>query len=266
MNYQEINKMIELARKNQLSVDNNNASGLLLAYGLDIYLEFYLNHRTSPSGTVYNHDGYHTVAHDFNVVLNAFEIAVSHELTAEVEKIKLLLLGALFHDFWHTQCIQPAWANGDMVNIGKAQNAWAEAHALAESKGLAAVSKSDVCDLISATLYPRTRSLEGKTLASILCDADLFGFATMPTETAVTAIKGLVVETSCIDAVAAGEPLTEMEALRLNSFFEKQDEFRTRHSWNTSVCYLKAISLDWKRKHRHACAVAREQILSVKEK
>ena len=208
MNYQEINKMIELARKNQLSVDNGNASGLLLAYGLDIYLEFYLNHRTSPPGAVYNHDGYHTMAHDFNVVLNAFEIAVSHELTEEVEKIKLLLLGALFHDFWHTQCIQPVQANGDMVNIGKAQNAWAEAHALAESNGLAVGSKRDVRDLISATLYPRTRSLEGETLASILCDADLFGFATMPTEAAVTAIKGLVVETSCIDAVAAGEPLT----------------------------------------------------------
>ena len=175
MNYQEINKMIELARKNQLSVDNNNASGLLLAYGLDIYLEFYLNHRTSPSGTVYNHDGYHTVAHDFNVVLNAFEIAVSHELTAEVEKIKLLLLGALFHDFWHTQCIQPAWANGDMVNIGKAQNAWAEAHALAESKGLAAVSKSDVCDLISATLYPRRRTSSPPTTTTLLVFSWLTG-------------------------------------------------------------------------------------------
>ncbi len=259
MNYTEISKMTVLAEKNRLSVDNENAKPLLKAFGLGDYLDYYLEFRHIPPWSKYNPNGYHVIDHDLNVVVNAFEIAVNKGLDAK--EMKQLLLAALYHDFWHTQTLQSEYSGGDIVNIDNAKKGWMNAVQRTKGAHLEVESVEEISNLIEHSIYPRKKSVGKKKLASILCDADLIGFCTMPEDAAVKAVYGLAIETLMNGFHEVYQnPALVLSKGEIRLFFEKQSVFRITNVWLNRVSSLKALTHNWQLKHRAACVIAEQNL------
>ncbi len=233
---------IDLAKKYSLAHRIDLIDDVFRYFAITPYLDYHKNHRKNTEN--YIQEGYHNDQHDYRVCMAAFEIGLASNL--EHDKIREVVLAALFHDFHHNQ---KSVSTGDGVNIDVAKYQWMKATEEVDkikpldTYDLTKKEIDKIIILIGHTEYPRRPVVTKSIQSKILCDADIMGLYGLPVEDRMAQIYGLMLE-------RYGRASSIYHNRKL--FVAQQEQFITGHRWYTRHARLKALTLNYIQLHRDA--------------